>query len=180
MGCASGCGLIIVALFIVVAVVTIPMDMWPAKIIAVFGAVLGLAISLPGFGFAFGPNPVLRIGPDGLLYRPFYHEPVPWTEITRVQVYRASYWMKQTREWKRAPQADQISLAVLEPDRFPTGVFRRMSRHTASEFKRLPVMLNTNYIDGAPQAMLDAIQLYWRGTIEETRPPFMKENKNAP
>jgi hypothetical protein len=166
LAAANGCALFPLAAFVTMALI---IPIWPAKIVAALGAALGLYIIANSVREIFLPGPGLRIGPDGLLYPPLHPEPIPWSDITDVRVQRGTHWDRVAQESAPEPAGDVISFDVRDPDRYKGGYFIGLARNLAGGMGYAPIVLNRPYIDATSQQILDAIRLYWRGTIPESR-----------
>lgn len=164
--CANAVALIPLAGFTLMAFI---MPIWPARILAAMGAALGLYIVANSLREVLLPGPALRIGPDGLLYPPLHPEPIPWSDITEVRVQRGSHFNRVTLASEPEPAGDLISFDVSDPKLYKGGYFVGLARNMAAGMGYAPIVLNRPYIDATSTQILDAIRLYWRGAIPESR-----------
>jgi hypothetical protein len=133
---------------------------------AVFSAVLAIY----SLSVAFDRRVILRVGSEGLHYRPFSEKTVPWSEIThiaRVKTYSLSVvWGSAAHVYH--PQLDQINFAVADPARYPNGPLHKLTRFVQSMDGRPPIAIQTVFIAGAStDGILEAIKRHWPGYIAE-------------
>lgn len=147
-----------------------------------FGAVM--AILAAGVGvhtliYANSNRPVLTIGPEGLCYARFSSRTVPWSEITEVAVVRG---VRRGVAWgkvyyKPAPSTDEISFSLRSYDGY-TGALRNALRGLRTMFGALGVQCYVGQLEGASaDDVARAIQVHWRGTIQDMVPIEGRFNK---
>lgn len=123
----------------------------------------------------FDARPLLRISAEGLYYRPFAADTVPWSEITAI-VHWASYtrsvWLGRV-SWKRTPSNDQINFAVADPSRYPNHIGRSITRAMQSAGGLPPIIIQLWSIDATADAIKADIAKYWQGQIAELDPRVM-------
>ncbi|MEQ1809508.1 MAG: hypothetical protein ABL889_06270 [Terricaulis sp.] len=117
-------------------------------------------------------RPVLRISAEGLYYRPFAANAVPWSEITAIahwSYYTRSVWLGRV-SWTRAPSNDQINFAVADPSRYPNHLGRSITRAMQRAGGLPPIIIQLWSIDVTPDAIEAEIRKYWTGPIAQIHP----------
>ncbi|HVV34752.1 MAG TPA: hypothetical protein VHC73_16110 [Vitreimonas sp.] len=112
---------------------------------------------------------ILKIGPDGLFYRPFAPKPAPWSEITAiamVRTYQQEVLLGHTN-MRRTPQLDTLNFALAHPENWPSHPGRSVSRFFQAIAKLPPIAIQTWFIDATPEQLADAIRPYWKGEIKQ-------------
>lgn len=144
--------------------------------IVCLAAGIALAIaSIQTIRMIFDARPLLRLSPEGLYYRPFSDDVVPWSEITAIahwSAYTRSVWLGRV-SWKRAPSNDQINFAVADPSRYPNHIGRSITRAMQSAGGLPPIIIQLWSIDVAPEAVEVEIRKYWPGKIAQLDPRVM-------
>lgn len=147
-----------------------------------FGAVMAILAAGAGVQtliYANSNRPVLTIGPDGLRYARFSSRTVPWSEITEVAVVRG---VRRGVAWgkvyyKPAPSTDEISFSLRSYDGY-TGALRNALRGLRTMFGALGVQCYVGQLEGASaDDVARAIQVHWRGTIQDMVPIEGRFNK---
>lgn len=112
---------------------------------------------------------ILKIGPDGLFYRPFAAKPAPWREITAITVVRAyqqEIFLGHSK-MLRQPQLDTLNFALAHPEAWPNGPGRTISRYFQSIAGTPPIAIQTWFIDATPEQLTAAIAVYWKSEIKQ-------------
>lgn len=110
----------------------------------------------------------LSIGPQGLFYRPFAAQVVPWRDITAIAVSRgyARHVVMGRASWPRQPQLDMINFAVANPRVYPGGIGRAISRTLQRQFGRPPIAIQVGLVDASLEEIDAAIDASWTGQIQ--------------
>jgi hypothetical protein len=115
------------------------------------------------------PSPILRISIEGLHYRPFADDAVPWSEITAIThlfAYGSMRFLGRVTH-TRAPASDQINFGVAEWAKYPSHPGRLLTRWMQQLGGMPPIMIQLWYVDGDPSAICTEIKKHWRGYIQE-------------
>lgn len=158
-------------LFVLVGAVLIGVWSWVC-----LGAGIALAVaSIHTIRMIFDNRPLLRISAEGLYYRPFAADAVPWSEITTIahwSYYTRSVWLGRV-SWKRAPSNDQINFAIADPSRYPNHIGRSITRAMQRAGGLPPIIIQLWSIDATAEMIKADIAKYWSGQIAELDPRVM-------
>ena len=166
-----GGGVVVSLLFLVVGAVLTGVWAW---VCLAAGIALAIA-SIHTIRMIFDKRPVLRISAEGLYYRPFATDSVPWSEITAIvhwSYYTRSVWLGRV-SWTRAPSNDQINFAVADPSRYPNHIGRSITRAMQSAGGLPPIIIQLWSIDATAEAIKADIAKHWSGQIAELDPRVM-------
>lgn len=131
--------------------------------------------SIHTVGMIFDKRPLLRISAEGLYYRPFAANTVPWSEITAIahwSYYTRSVWLGRVR-WTRAPSNDQINFAIADPSHYPRHLGRSITRAMQRAGGLPPIVIQLWSIDATAEAIEAEIRKYWPGEIAQLDPRIM-------
>jgi hypothetical protein len=166
--------------------------MWPAADAPVIGwicigiAALFYALLIPIVRETFTPGPMLVIGPEGILYRTYSPEMIPWSEVSEIKLLRPPRRRSYVREEPPSltvplhnPPQDKEDLAgmglmfnVRDPSHY------RSSEGFAHAMTRFAVNMaggvRITTVQATPAEILAAIKTYWLGDIPIVAPfnPF--------
>ena len=137
--------------------------------LSLFLACLCLIGLVFGVRAATDKREILKIGPDGLFYRPFADKPAPWSEITAVAMVRTYQHEVVFGHTKitRTPQLDTLNFALAHPQNWPNHPGRSLTRFFQTIAKLPPIAVQTWFIDATPEQLADAIGQYWQGEIKQ-------------
>ncbi|MEQ1816972.1 MAG: hypothetical protein ABL871_00060 [Terricaulis sp.] len=164
-------GVIVALLFLFVSVVLT--GVWAGVCLAA-GIALTIA-SIQALRMIFDKRPLLRISAEGIYYRPFAADTVPWSEITAIahwSAYTRSVWLGRV-SWTRAPSNDQINFAVADPSRYPNHIGRSITRAMQRAGGLPPIIIQLWSIDVTAETIKADIRKYWPGEIARLDPRVM-------
>lgn len=117
----------------------------------------------------------LSISPQGLTYRPFSTDPVPWEDITAVAIVRTTHRLGRLLAvlWKETLTRESINFDVLDPNRFARGQpFYRLSARLMNQGPVPTYPVEISFLHDADSATLSReIARFWKGPIEAFATP---------
>jgi hypothetical protein len=150
--------------------------------IAIGVAVMLYALLIPIVRETFTPGPMLVIGPEGLLYRPYSPEVIPWSEISEIKLVQAPPRRRRDDGETGAYMGVPISRHGEEQSSLNAGVMfnvRDPSRYRVrGGFSNAMTSLGAGMTGGIAITMvqattaeiLAAIKTHWRGDIPVAAP----------
>jgi hypothetical protein len=164
-GCMGAAVVSLAAAFIGLGII------FPVRAIGIFAIVFGLVIAWLALSLIldiFAPNPILRIGPEGIYFLPFSTATVPWSAITSVSKSQGYYF---NGGGVTGPDGKfSFRYSIRDPSAYPKrGGISGLARATMSGNT---VTLNTlTLVDAAWPDLLAAFQEHYPGELTEVPIP---------
>jgi len=164
-GKSAAIGFIFGALFLVLA------RFYPGGGARLFCGVMGLFALSIGVRSALMAQPRidLTLSPEGLTYRMFSRDMVPWSEITAITVIRTELLKVRLGKssWAHQRSLDRINFAVAQPNLYSKSPGAAISRAVQSMGGDPPIAIETWFLSATTEEIADAIGARWSGSIAE-------------